>query len=380
MEIKPSNNIDMLSYSLAEAPWPPYNSHCAPGTVYPFYRLDPDLPVAGFDVYGKRGGDIYRKCFYAQETSIDNQNIKRLVLRVGRKHSATPGHNQGLYIGLVTSTILNDYDKLMDPSTWQWAAYLPTLPGGTPIQYYYIHADDLPPLDPNKKWYLLVATNGSIEEVGWVLGGWGTSNLNPNWYKLWRFTYHEPGEDDGWHRFDNNYRGLVIPYTEGGGATDMPPITELTDVHAPSTGKVGVEYHLNFKQIIHNAFPCCCPVELGYALLNRDNNRIISGPIEYTLECGNTYLTWNDSIIFDQPGVYNLRIGAGYIYNNRLIVEQIYDFTVNVSAASCRDYTTQEECEAHGCYWYNGSCHSTPPNCEDYTTQEECEAHSSCVV
>jgi len=26
----------------------------------------------------------------------------------------------------------------------------------------------------------------------------------------------------------------------------------------------------------------------------------------------------------------------------------------------CEDYTTKEECEAHGCYWYDNSCHSYP--------------------
>lgn len=28
---------------------------------------------------------------------------------------------------------------------------------------------------------------------------------------------------------------------------------------------------------------------------------------------------------------------------------------------TCSEYTTQEDCEANGCYWYDGSCHSEPP-------------------
>ena len=42
----------------------------------------------------------------------------------------------------------------------------------------------------------------------------------------------------------------------------------------------------------------------------------------------------------------------------------------------CGDYTTQAECEAAGCYWYDDACHSTPSttNCPDYTTEYECTA------
>lgn len=44
------------------------------------------------------------------------------------------------------------------------------------------------------------------------------------------------------------------------------------------------------------------------------------------------------------------------------------------NAATCVDYDTELECEAEGCYWWNGSCHTNAPTCEDYDTQVECEA------
>lgn len=40
----------------------------------------------------------------------------------------------------------------------------------------------------------------------------------------------------------------------------------------------------------------------------------------------------------------------------------------------CAAYTTQSECVANGCYWYDGSCHSTPKSCSDYATESECTA------
>jgi len=38
----------------------------------------------------------------------------------------------------------------------------------------------------------------------------------------------------------------------------------------------------------------------------------------------------------------------------------------------CSDYTTENECENEGCYWYGGACHEKAPTCSDYTTEQEC--------
>lgn len=40
----------------------------------------------------------------------------------------------------------------------------------------------------------------------------------------------------------------------------------------------------------------------------------------------------------------------------------------------CEDYTTEEDCLAADCYWYNGSCHSEEATCEDYDNEPECTA------
>jgi len=39
---------------------------------------------------------------------------------------------------------------------------------------------------------------------------------------------------------------------------------------------------------------------------------------------------------------------------------------------TCSDYHTVSECTAHGCYWYNGACHSVP--------ESPLEFHSECII
>ena len=39
----------------------------------------------------------------------------------------------------------------------------------------------------------------------------------------------------------------------------------------------------------------------------------------------------------------------------------------------CEDYDNQPDCEAAGCYWYNGSCHTNPPSCSELNNQDDCE-------
>ena len=40
----------------------------------------------------------------------------------------------------------------------------------------------------------------------------------------------------------------------------------------------------------------------------------------------------------------------------------------------CGLITDQDDCEYHGCIWYNGQCHSTLV-CEDFATELECWAN-----
>ena len=46
--------------------------------------------------------------------------------------------------------------------------------------------------------------------------------------------------------------------------------------------------------------------------------------------------------------------------------------------APCSSHTTQSNCVNAGCYWYDNSCHDSPPteptDCSQYTTQATCEA------
>jgi len=362
MDIKPSSKIQELYYTLAEPPWAPDDSHCSPCTVYPFYKLNPMEPNLPFYVWGSYNGDTTRKSFYAQETCIDNSTIKRLVFIVTRMQETSPGSNEGLYIGFVDTDTLNDINKLFNPSQWAWAGYLPDLPGGTPLQYYYVVSDSIPVLDPDKTWWLLMVTNGSYEDVGWAMGGWGTTNLDPNTLRLWRYTLNEPGIPDGWNKEDNYFRGTVIPYTAGSGTIDEP-VTILSDKNFPNSIGVGEQYNYEFIQLQPNAFPCGCPSILWYSILDVDTNQIIIGPKTMNVPCGYSGVQWADNIVFNNPGVYHLRLTVGHKWNNNFIIDETYNFNVTVTGppSNCESYTSEEECISHSCYWYNNSCHSNPP-------------------
>jgi len=62
------------------------------------------------------------------------------------------------------------------------------------------------------------------------------------------------------------------------------------------------------------------------------------------------------------------------------VVDDTKDFEVLVSGVppekECEDYTTESECTAAGCYWYDGACHKSPPEvvCSGYTTESICLA------
>lgn len=72
------------------------------------------------------------------------------------------------------------------------------------------------------------------------------------------------------------------------------------------------------------------------------------------------------------------RFEGGYTYKvvNTLVPMESSPIGIWVAAPpACEDYTTKEECEAAGCYWYGNACHSAPPAlCEDIITQADCLA------
>lgn len=74
------------------------------------------------------------------------------------------------------------------------------------------------------------------------------------------------------------------------------------------------------------------------------------------------------------------RFEGGYTY---YVTKQHYEVTAKSSPVgiwvtappTCEDYITQAECEAAGCLWYGGACHSAPPSlCEDIITEADCLA------
>jgi hypothetical protein len=52
---------------------------------------------------------------------------------------------------------------------------------------------------------------------------------------------------------------------------------------------------------------------------------------------------------------------------------------VDLTAPVCEDYTNYDDCKLHGCYWYNGGCHSTPPtDCSTLTPAECADPDNGC--
>ena len=54
---------------------------------------------------------------------------------------------------------------------------------------------------------------------------------------------------------------------------------------------------------------------------------------------------------------------------------QLGDENATIRLKHCSEHTNETECEAHGCYWYNGFCHSTPPKPEDIDNAPDCRKY-----
>jgi len=54
-------------------------------------------------------------------------------------------------------------------------------------------------------------------------------------------------------------------------------------------------------------------------------------------------------------------------------------FFLQPKPSTCASRTTEADCTANGCYWYDGACHSLPkppPGCSSYTNEADCAANS----
>jgi len=67
-----------------------------------------------------------------------------------------------------------------------------------------------------------------------------------------------------------------------------------------------------------------------------------------------------------------LLAGGGILVAGGLAYWYLSQQNGNGNGAKCEDYTTESECEAHGCYWYFGSCHNLPPGVEPCELLGEC--------
>lgn len=357
---------------LADCPWPPADSHCSPCTIH-------DDNEVGFFVWGEYDGNPNRKSFHAQTFCVEEWpygKIKRFVFKIARTRSTAVPEYDGMFIGIVDTDTLNDPDKLYDPSQWEWAGYLATLPGGAPIEQYYLCADIDQTIDPTKWWYLLMVTNGSYEICGWQMGGFGREGYPEGVQPLWRYFFNEPGQPDGWQVVDNWFRGCVIPYCEGGGAL-VEGDCEIINPNFPGTAQWNVPWSFGFTANQKTAFPCGCPETVCYNIEDRDTGDIILSD-SFNLDCGYTGVNFSGSITFQNGGPYTFhgRLNLGHVEGSDCIIDDQHDFDVQIGGLSCEEYTDPSDCENAGCYWYNNGCHSSPPSsCEILNNQSDCMAY-----
>lgn len=54
------------------------------------------------------------------------------------------------------------------------------------------------------------------------------------------------------------------------------------------------------------------------------------------------------------------------------IQDDYWTFTMLYGDAPCSSYDNPISCEGGGCYWYNGSCHDSPPACTILNNETDC--------
>ena len=364
MEFKPSNwnHIQQLSTTtLADCPWPPSDSHCSPCTI--------DRPKSYeiiMNIWGEYAGNPNRKRFYAQTACTDVTPIKRFVCKVGRLRTATVPDGKGLFIGLVTEDVLNDPAKLYDPSKWQWAGYLSSLSGGTPVIQYYLCADINLTWTTTQPVYLLMVTNGSYDNVGWIMGSYSDTSF-PNIQPLWEYNLNEPTKPDGWSEMDNRWKGAYISYGAPSGAL-VEGLCEIKNPSFPGSAQEGTPYQFIFDVQQHTAFPCGCPETIVWQLFNRDDNTPLHDPVQYLLACGYSGITgFTGTINFSGSGTFHGQLKVGHKTNGQWMIDDTHNFEVVIgNGYPCSHWTNQTDCISHGCYWWsNGTCHDTQETTTD---------------
>lgn len=332
-----------------------------------------------YNIWGAFAGDPSRERMYAQEACTDYSPIMRFVCQVGRFRTTAVPTNDGLWVGLVTLAVLNDNTKLHDPSQWQWAGYLATLTGGTPVVPSWLCVDVNLAWTPTTPLFLLMCTNGSYEVCGWDMCGYNDTGF-PQVQNLGEYNYNEPNKPNGWTVMDNRYKGAIHIYSPPAGQV----VEGLSDIVNPvfcTTVQAGANCAFSFNVNQLTAFPCGCPETIVWQLFNRDTGVALGAATQHLLACGYTGVTgFGGNIVFTGAGVFHGQLKAGHLNadGTTWTVDDTYNFDVTVTALPCTTYTTKATCEAAGCWWWNGACHSSQPTaCNQLNNSTDC-ARWSC--
>lgn len=363
-KVKSITNISPVTDlpGLADSPWPPDDGHCSPCSIYTGEEN-------GFPVYHHQTSS--NCCQYLAQTScVDVATLKRFFCNV--KKTATPGTDEGLFIGLVDQETLNDPNKMFDPSTWWWAGYIEDLPDADTI--YYISVDinqDWP--DTSQPLFGLFISNAP--QGIWSVIGQLSGSPGPN-SNMWVYHTDCSWAPDGWSETDHMVN--LVLYTLGAGQL-VEGFSTLTNPNFPGTASEGTPWDFSFTQTNQNAFPCGCPEILWNQFYDRDTGDPISDVAQFTLECGYTGADLSGSFNFsggNSPWTFHGRIYLGHAEGSDAIVDDYYDFDVTVTPYPCSHWTSAQNCFDRGCYWWNGQCRTDPPTaCSDLNNQTDCQTY-----
>ena len=118
---------------------------------------------------------------------------------------------------------------------------------------------------------------------------------------------------------------------------------------------------------------------IGILVMNKGTNDTIYVRVT-DKDTGETQILWTDvpsgetkwfwfEWIKNESADFNCRAVAGHIGSE--IPDDVLEWTIPVI---CEGRTTEADCKAHDCYWYNESCHTTMV-CEDINNYSDCVAH-----
>jgi len=343
-------------------PYPPEGSNCD-------HACGGGLPYDDFHVWSTE--DMRSGYVYAQEIMYRRTHVTGTACVIAKDSVEM---DNPFYFGIAKESVVSNPDLFFDASNWeplepgsQYHAYAvdPSLLETAFPDFYIISAPWNLTFNQGETYYFVCLTINSTSALydSWMVGGFKDSRcegtLQTGYWDI------DLGVPFSWTPSTTDDFELAI-YAEGG----TPPNQGLAHYENPvfpANVGVGESYYFSFDLYNMNDPNCGCPETMIFDIIDRINDPTGLYPFVYgwgELPCG-SYFNIDDVMGFTEPGVYSLQLRVGHLVVDEYIIDETYDFNVNVTGEppNCSDYTTQTECEAAGCYWWNDSCHDVPNTC-----------------